>query len=120
MPVIRGANVAAIDIPAVLQKDVTLLDRSRVDNSADEGIVNNGALSNEEAGEVGPAVGSRGAYGPIEDGAGAWSGSLVEGDGMVVAQQQAWQYALHGVKIADGGSFFHNVNPLASDMDCQK
>jgi hypothetical protein len=35
---------------------------------------------------------------------------------MVVAQQQAWQYALHGDKVADGGSFFHSVNPFASDM----
>ncbi len=116
MPITRSANVAAIDIPAVLQKDLALLNRPRADNSADEGIVNNGALGNEETGDVGPAVGGGGTYRPIENGTGTGSGSLVERDCRIVAQQQARQYALHGVKIADGGSFFHGENTLASDM----
>lgn len=60
VPVPGSANVAAIDVPAVPQEDLALLDRPRVDDSADEGIINNGALRNKETGDVGPAVGGGG------------------------------------------------------------
>lgn len=106
-----------IDIPAVPQEDLALLDGPRVDDSADEGIVDNGALGNKKAGDVGPAVSGSSTYGSIENGACSWGGSLVKGNCRVVAQQQAWQYALHDVKIAEGGSFFHSLNPLASDTE---
>jgi hypothetical protein len=120
VPITRCADVAAIDIPAVPQEDIALLEGPRADNSANEGIIDNGTLGYEEAGDFGPAMGGGGAYGPIEDGAGAWGGSLVEGNCVVEVQYQAWQYPLHCVKIAKGGSFFHNVSPLALDMGSSK
>lgn len=85
MPITGSANIAAVDIPALAKEELALLYRSRVDDGADEGVVNNGALGNKESGDVGPAVGGGGTYGPIEDGAGAGSSSLMERNGMVVA-----------------------------------
>lgn len=86
MPIAGSANVAAIHIPTMAPKDLALLDRSRVNDSTDEGIVDNGPLVNEETGDVGMPMAGGTTYGPVEDGAGARCGSLVERHGWVVAQ----------------------------------